>query len=99
MEFAEVTYDVKGSTFRIFLDPDVSDSSAQVAVIVYMRIPAQGYPVQVGTYNKSGGIFTPNNKDLANKSEVEEYFADQLQDPDSKLIQAVGFALRRRNKY
>ena len=86
-------------TFRVFLDTGVNDMEAEVVNITHLRIPAHGYPVSYGTYTKNTGAFIPaQNSDLKDLEAVEKFFADLLSNPESTLIQAIGFALRRSSR-
>lgn len=96
LEIGEISSDLKGATFRIFLDTDVNDVEASTMNIIDLRIPVGGYPVQLGTFTKSIQSFKAAEQVLNNKSDIEQYFAQQLSEPDSRLIQAIGFAVRRR---
>ena len=94
-EMSEVQSDVKGVTFRIYLDPDSNDINAALLNIAHIRIPSKGYPIFYGVFNKSSNVFAAADK-LENAEEVAEYFSDFLKDPESPLIQAIGYVLRKK---
>jgi hypothetical protein len=97
LEMYELASDIKGSVHRVQLDPDVNDDSVRLVVITYLQIPSSGFPIRIGRYSKSTGFF-PEEMTLEDAEDVERYFARFLEDPNSKLIQAIGFALRLKSK-
>lgn len=97
LECSEVFSNIKGSIYRVFLDTDSFDPEADLVVLTYFRIPQKGYPIELGNYNKVTG-FSVSGKLWTSKDDVMNHFVSQLQDPESQLIQAIGFALRRRMK-
>ena len=96
LELAEAKTDIKGSTFNIYLDTDIYDLSASIVPVVDIRIPGGGYPVELGDFNKSLQVFHSRDEVLCSRIDVEQFFAQQLSDPDSSLIQSIGFALRQK---
>lgn len=97
VELAELVSNIDGAAFQIFLDTNVNDLRSSVLSIVEIQIPANGYPIFIGTYSKGGGIFTPGEEKFDNQDEIRSFFANQLSDPSSRFIQLIGFALRRRS--
>jgi hypothetical protein len=93
LEASEESSDLKGSTYEVYLDPDVFNPRVKIIPVAYFRIPANGYPIAQGSIHKSLRSFI-FEKNLADKSELEQVFAALIQDPDSSLIQALGYALR-----
>lgn len=92
-----VSEDTKATIFRLYFDPDPLVSDAEVIPLTTLQVSAKGYPIMRGTYRKVGG-FTPAASDpvaFQNRAELEQYFAHQLSDPDSNLVQAIGFAMRK----
>lgn len=96
-EITELSNDINGSVHRIYLDPDSNDSAARIAVITYLQIPSTGFPIKVGRFSKNTG-FTAEEDDLKDSEEVVKYFSNFLEDPNSKLIQAIGYALRLKSR-
>lgn len=97
LEVSEVKSDVKGVTFRIFLDTDVNDLQADIVTIVHIRILSKGYPILHGSFNKTQNVFVSmDGNELEDMAAVEQFFADLLADPESSLIQALGFAMRKK---
>nr|WP_091659435.1 hypothetical protein [Massilia sp. PDC64] len=91
--FTEMSADIKGTTFRIYFDTNVDVMRARVIDVLFIRIPSTGYPIAIGTVDKATkNFFTEQN--VNNKEELERVFAQLLQNPESSLIQAIGFALR-----
>ena len=96
LEVQEISDDVGGSTLRVYLDTDSSEPRAEVMTIVHIRIPSNGYPIFQGGFSKSSNRFSGSHHDaaIADKNGVEEFFRQMLINPESPLIQALGFALR-----
>ena len=96
VEMSEVSATPKGTTFRIYFDPNSMDPTAEVITVAALFVPSKGYPVLRGTWNKSTNTFFPTQGgELRTLEDVEKFFADLLSNPESSLIQALGFALRR----
>ncbi|CAM2151716.1 protein of unknown function [Pararobbsia alpina] len=94
--FAEFASSLKGVVFRVHLDTDVYNPQSELVTIVHMRILSTGYPIELGEINRNTGLFSAGGNALSSVQDVEEYFADQLSNPNSALIQAIGFALRKK---
>jgi hypothetical protein len=97
LEMIELNNDISGSVHRIYLDPDSTDDNARLVTITYLQIPSTGFPIKVGRFSKNTG-FIASDKNLDTSSDVEEYFSNFLEDPNSKLIQAIGYALRLKSR-
>lgn len=95
LELQKVASDLKSTTFRLYLDPNVNDLDQGVITITFFQLPASGYPVKFGTFIKSGSIFNSIGE-AEDKEALLSYFADLLDSPESMLVQAVGYALRQR---
>jgi hypothetical protein len=92
----EISSDMKGTSFRVFLDTNLSDLNAEIVDIAYLRITSKGYPIQRGPIAKgTKTIFA--EAEIPNKYELGRYFLDMIENSDSALVQAIGFALRRSN--
>lgn len=89
----EVNSDINGSVHKIFLDPNNDDDSVRLVIINYVLIPSTGFPIKLGKYSKTMG-FMADEDDLNDPEDVNKYFSRLLEDPNSKLIQAIGYALR-----
>ncbi|MGF6115901.1 hypothetical protein ABIE30_002974 [Janthinobacterium lividum] len=89
----EVANDIKGGTFRVYFDTNVNNSRARVIDVVFLRIPAGGYPIAIGVFDKSTQRFF-SEQDIVDKEGLLYAFAQLIENPDSALIQAIGYALR-----
>lgn len=92
-----VAEDPKATILRLHFDPDQLDTDAETFPLGTLQMSAKGYPIVRGTYRKLGGFTATSNEPIAfqNKAELEEYFAQLLSNPDSSLVQAIGFAMRK----
>jgi hypothetical protein len=89
------TADVKGTVFVLYVDVNPDDQQADTINIEHIKLQARGYPVLLGTYRKPINDFKASGS-LDTPEDLEAHFVDLLADPDSPLIQAIGFALRQR---
>ncbi|WP_159874666.1 hypothetical protein [Aquitalea denitrificans] len=89
-----LTESPKGDIYRVYFDTDTEDSDAEVMTIMDFMIYPKGYPIDMGSYRKQTGAFSPIKR-LANRSDLEEFFAAALSDPESSIIQAIGFGMRK----
>jgi hypothetical protein len=96
LELQKVASDLKSSTFRFFLDPNVADINQELITITCFQIPSSGYPIKCGTLHKPGNHFTATGE-IEDREGLLRYFSDLLQQPESRLVQAIGFALRQRS--
>ena len=87
---------MKGTSFRVFLDTNMTDLDAEIVDIAYLRITARGYPIQRGPVAKGTKTIFPESE-IPSKYELARYFLDMIENSDSALVQAIGFALRRSN--
>lgn len=96
--FVAVEYELsmKSAIYTVSLDTNSDDRGAPYIPVVSMRIPSSGYPMETGSVQKSTGNFTPDGIALKDRSEIKVFFASQLEDPNSLMIQAIGFALRKK---
>lgn len=91
----QIDSDMKGANYRLSLDTEAGNPQAPRIGITHFRLLPKGYPLLHGRYNQAKKMFLGSEfSTLADQKQVEEYFANLLQDPDSSLIQAMGFALR-----
>jgi hypothetical protein len=90
----EISSDMKGTSFRIFLDTNVTDLNAEIVDIAYLRVTSKGYPIQRGPIAKGTKTLFPE-AEISSKYELSRYFVDMIENSDSALVQAIGFALRR----
>lgn len=95
LELKRVAADRSSTTFRLYIDPDPKDPEASLITVTSFRIPTAGYPILFGTYSKVSEAFKDAGK-LDDKSALVQYFAEQLKEPESALVQAIGFAMRQR---
>lgn len=93
---SSTSVDVKGSTFRIYFDTNLENMRSRVIDVLFVRIPSGGYPVAVGTVDKATKKFY-TEETVNNKDELNKYFTQFLKNPESSLIQAIGFALRNQD--
>lgn len=91
--FTDMSADIKGSTFRVYFDTNKDVMRSKLIDILFIRIPSAGYPVGIGTIDKSSKIFLAEET-VSTCEELKKYFAQLLQNPESSLIQAIGFAMR-----
>lgn len=95
LELAKVSEDIKGATFRVYLDPDPEDANVSLINVGHFRLLSSGYPIYSGLYNKSSSLFSPE-REFSDVVALEGFFAELLASPDSTLIQAIGFAIRKK---
>ena len=95
LELKKSASDIKGTTYRLYLDPNVNDMEQEVVTITYFQIPASGYPIKYGIFRKSGYSFTSAGE-IEDQAALLKYFGGLLEQPESVLVQAIGFALRQR---
>lgn len=91
----ELHSDIKGTTFRTYFDTDVNNARATIMDILAIRLPAAGYPLSVGTFDKGNKSFHPL-EELPDVDALNRVFVTLIREPDSALIQAIGFALRNK---
>ncbi|WP_143450355.1 hypothetical protein [Janthinobacterium sp. BJB446] len=96
LALGEVSNDLRGSTFRVFFDTDVNNVRARIIDVLYFRIPASGYPIFEGQYDKGSKNFSAG-KELKDKDSIAQEFGSLLRNPDSSLIQAIGYAMRTKD--
>lgn len=94
LEWQCIKDEVKGSLFRIYFDTDENNPKAEAITISSIFIPSLGYPVTYGAYSFKARVFSEGGK-CSSKEELEEYFSGFLASPESPLIQAIGFAMRK----
>lgn len=92
----EFSSDVKGTNLRINLDTDFTDMNADIVDIAFIRIPAKGYPIQHGPLLKATKTMMVQTH-IADAEELAKFFLDMIENPDSPLVQAIGFALRKKS--
>ena len=93
LSVSELTSDMKGSTYNVYFDPNIHSSKSVIIDVAYFRVPASGYPISIGLYQRNTRNFYPEAS-ISDRGELESVFERFLQDPESALIQAVGYALR-----
>lgn len=89
----DLSADIKGTTFRIYFDTNIENLRSKVMDVLFVRVPSSGYPIAIGTVDKATKKFY-GEETANNKEELKKYFGQLLQNPESSLIQAIGFALR-----
>lgn len=90
----DVSEDINGSIYKVYFDSNPNNLNAPWITIDYFFIPSKGYPIEQGNYFLSKQEFV-KHKEILSKKELEVYFQDMLMNPESALIQAIGFALRK----
>lgn len=93
----EIRSDVDGVLYRFYFDTDVEDEYADAINISFVHIPQTGYPLSHGSYSFKNKDYT-RIKSFADKEELEYYFSNFLKEPESPLIQAIGYAVRKKQK-
>lgn len=88
---------IKGTVYTVSLDTETSNRSSPYIPIVSLRIPSTGYPIEVGSMVKSTGTFSTDGTFLVDIESIKSFFAAQLDNPNSLMIQAIGFAIRKRS--
>lgn len=91
----ELHSDVRGTTFRTYFDTDVKNVRAAIMDIIIIRLPASGYPLSIGTFDKGSKNFNPT-EEIPDVDALNRVFVTLIREPDSALIQAIGFALRNK---
>ena len=85
-----------GTTSRLILDPNSADMEIGVVKITDFFIPSTGYDIGFGDHLKNINEFQFEGK-LKTKDDIESFFQTIMSDPNSRVIQAIGFAARRHN--
>ena len=71
-----------------------NDREAYFSNIASFKISLKGYPIEEGIVRHPANYFSMNSK-LSDPEEIRSYFAQMIQDPDSSLVQAVSFIMRK----
>ncbi|WP_407713226.1 hypothetical protein ACJJWD_13770 [Comamonas testosteroni] len=87
---------IEGRYYRVQAVPLPNDHFVGKVRINDFFIPSNGYPMTIGKYNPRSSDFSEEAK-LNNKAEIEDIFEKMLSTPESRLVQTIGFALRRKN--
>jgi hypothetical protein len=87
--------DAEGTFYRVEAVPAPDDSIVGIIRITDFFIPANGYPISSGRILMSKANFNPQEK-FDSVENLENFFQNLLADPESRLIQAIGFAMRRK---
>lgn len=85
------------SVFRVLLDFDSNEFDSETHKISDIKITPMGYPIYFGIFNKSAELFMPQVT-LDDRKALETHFFGMLSDPNSSLVQAIGFGLRKRKR-
>ncbi len=83
-----------GSCYRVYLDANPGDPAAYYINVASFKISLKGYPIEEGVLRQPANQFS-GNRELSNPEEIRSYFAQMIQDPDSSLVQAVSFIMRK----
>ena len=83
----------EGAVYHLTFDPNPSNPLAPLIELLTIRIPREGFPIEIGKYLKSVDQFSPE-KSIADEGELDDFFKGMLSDPSSALVQGIGFALR-----
>lgn len=94
---SEIKNTIDGVVYRFYFDTNVLDERAEAITLCFIHIPVTGYPIFSGNYTYKDRTFVAKGK-YDNKKDLEEYFEKFFEDPESSLIQAIGFALRMGKK-
>ena len=94
LELKKVSADVSSTVFRLFLDPSTMDPETALVTITYFRLPSSGYPIEWGSYKRVTNTFEASGEAEV-KEELEKFFGSLLTQPESTLVQAIGFAMRQ----
>lgn len=87
----------KGSVYRLYFDIDTQNMDSDLQALDTFYISSKGYPIQQGQYRKAIDDFIARNE-FSNIEQLESYFETMLADPESPLIQSIGFGLRRKER-
>lgn len=87
--------DTEGTFYRLEAIPAPGDSVVGKIRITDFFIPANGYPISSGRILISKANFNPE-QEFNSFGHLESFFENLLADPASRLIQAIGFAMRRK---
>jgi len=90
---SEVANDMKGATYRIYFDTDKNNMKARLIDVIFIRVPSTGYPLLEGRFDKATKSFYPESQ-IASQGDLAEIFGSMIKNPESSLIQAIGYALR-----
>lgn len=85
--------DIKGSIFRVYFDTNIEHEQAETITIQFFNIPAGGYPIRLGSFHYKNSLFIAE-KALDDRTALESFFVDLLNNPESSLLQAVAYAVR-----
>lgn len=94
--FRTLSESPRGDIYRVYFDTNSEDPDAETLQIATFYIPPKGYPIQIGVYRKVTDEFKAHGT-IKNRDEFESFFGELLSDPDSTLIQAIGFGMRRKS--
>lgn len=95
LELKKSAANMRHTTFRLYIDPDTADPEQSMMTITHFQLPAAGYPIKYGTFSKVTDSFNPAGE-LPDVDSLNKYFAELLSQPESVLVQALGYALRKR---
>lgn len=90
----KVSEDVTAVIYRVSLDMTVDNVKSTVMAITHFSVPSKGYPLHFGSYSKRDDEFSISGR-IDAIWELEQFFVDMMNDPDSSLIQSIGFAIRK----
>lgn len=85
------------SVFRVLLDFDRNEIDSETHKVSDIKITPMGYPIYFGNFNRSAELFMPQAT-LDDRKALETHFFSMLSDPNSSLVQAIGFGLRKRKR-
>lgn len=90
---SEVENRPEAAIYRLSFDPNPDDIEVKLIHLAMFRIPSYGFPIETGNYIKNRDEFVIENI-IEDEAALESLFKDILSDPNSSLVQAIGFALR-----
>lgn len=87
--------DYSGTIFRLIIDANPSDNKIERIRVTDFYVPSNGYPISIGLLRKKGDTFE-TERTVYSKEEIEAYLESLTNSNDSRIIQTIGFALRRK---
>lgn len=85
----------EGTFYRLVATPAPNDHVVGNIRITDIFIPASGYPISSGRFILNSDNYNPDIE-FRTKNDIDIFFQDLLTKPESRLIQAIGFAMRRK---
>lgn len=83
-----------GSILSLTLDPNTEDNGVQLIRIADFYIPSNGYPISHGSFKHTEDF--AREADLFSKQDIEKLFESMMSSGESRIIQSIGYAARRK---